>query len=208
MKATYSKIQKCREEIKSTVVKKKGHNDYSNYDYFTPEQVHELTFNVCKQNELFCKFDLDKDQFGLFGKLTVINLEVDEHIEFIQRTDVPSITATNITQQMGGAVTYTQRYLLMTVFDIQDNNSDPDTTQNTKSREENKKEATEQLKRKSEEIDKPWLNKWSNKEKTEVKETYTKIVLAANDKGFKISDLRKHYKISKEVEKELETDLN
>jgi hypothetical protein len=51
-------------------------------------------------------------------------------------SDIPSIKATNIAQQLGGAMTYTKRYLLMNTFNITDNNLDHDTTQNTQKREE------------------------------------------------------------------------
>jgi hypothetical protein len=40
------------------------------------------------------------------------------------------IKATNATQQIGGAVTYTERYLSMVAFDIKDNNLDFDSQDN------------------------------------------------------------------------------
>jgi hypothetical protein len=46
-------------------------------------------------------------------------------------SDIPSIKATNISQQLGGAMTYTKRYMLMNAFDIVDNNLDFDNTKNT-----------------------------------------------------------------------------
>ena len=41
-------------------------------------------------------------------------------------TEKPKITATNETQQMGGAMTYSERYLLMSIYGIKDNNLDFD----------------------------------------------------------------------------------
>ena len=46
---------------------------------------------------------------------------------------IPDITATNAAQQLGGCMTYTERYLKMTAFGIVDNSLDPDTTENTES---------------------------------------------------------------------------
>lgn len=58
------------------------------------------------------------------------------------------------------------------------------------------------------EPEKPWLDKWKDKEKTTVLKLYTNVVLNAREKAMKAADLKKYYRISKEVEKELETDLN
>ncbi len=38
MKNVLSKISKAKNLIKNSDLKKAGHNDYSNYDYYTPEQ--------------------------------------------------------------------------------------------------------------------------------------------------------------------------
>ena len=57
-----------------------------------------------------------------------------------------------------------------------------------------------------EETDNPWLNKW-NQTKTKEKPYYWEVVKEAKEKNLTIKDLRKHYKINKDVAKELETDL-
>jgi hypothetical protein len=71
--------------------------------------------------------------------------------------------------------------------------------------EKYKNEAAPKTDNKKESNDNPWLNKY-NKDKTE-RTDYWKIVNAAKEKGLKVADLRKHYKISKELAAELETDL-
>ena len=70
-----------------------------------------------------------------------------------------------------------------------------------------KPETKEKAAKEPETDNKLWLNKWKDKEKTTVLPLYTKVILNARDKSMNVDDLKKYYKISKEVEKELETDL-
>jgi len=120
------KLNEARQLIKEMELKKQGHNDYSNYDYFTPEQVGSMVYGACKKTKLLTTFDLLKDENGYFGALKIYDLEGTGVLEFKMATAIPDIKATNITQQIGGAMTYTERYLKMSAFDIQDNNLDPD----------------------------------------------------------------------------------
>jgi hypothetical protein len=134
----YKKLQDARNHIKSMNLSKKGFNAYSKYNYYTPEQINYLVNEACNNVGLMTKFDLLRDVNGLHGILTIIDLnnkDTTPEITFKQATDIPQIKATNITQQIGGAVTYTQRYLLMTAFDIVDNNLDFDSQNNTKEKE-------------------------------------------------------------------------
>ena len=52
-----------------------------------------------------------------------------------------------------------------------------------------------------------WLNKWGDKEHTKELEFYWRVVKNAKDNKKDVSDLKSVFKISKEIEKELETDL-
>ena len=118
------KIAKCKAEIKESKLKKEGYNKFSNYSYFTPSQVEMLVNQVCNKNKLLTKFDLIRDNLGIFGKLTIYDCESLEKIEYIMASAIPDIKAANISQQLGSAVTYTERYLKMSVFGIVDNNLD------------------------------------------------------------------------------------
>ena len=64
------------------LVKKGGRNTYSNYDYFTPSQVEQLVHEACKQTMLLTNFNLIRNEFGITGKLTVIDIENGESIDF------------------------------------------------------------------------------------------------------------------------------
>lgn len=143
------KLLKARKLIKETDLKKEGRNEFSKYDYFTPSQVSELVNTVCQELNILPMFSLKKDDNGLFGELIILDTEpgvlAGENLAtlvFEMRTEMPSITATNMTQQMGGCETYTKRYMLMSAFDITDNNLDPDSQDNRKKEEEPPKIAT------------------------------------------------------------------
>jgi hypothetical protein len=191
----YSKLHEARKFIKTCGAKKQGKNKFSDYDYFTPEQISQLVFEACEAQKLIHLFDLTRNPEGCDGKLTVIDIESpDSKIVFNMATAIPKITATNETQQLGGAVTYTERYLLMTAFDIKDNNLDPDSNDNSSSAS------------KKEQDNKVWLNKW-NKDKSKSSALYWKVVKEARLKKKTVKDLREFYKINQEVAKELEKDL-
>jgi TATA-box binding protein (TBP) (component of TFIID and TFIIIB) len=137
---TLEKIQKAIELIKSKNLKKLGKNKFSNYDYYTPEQVAELVTGATHEVKLLCKFDLKRNELGITGTLSVYDVESSEQpVVYEMATAIPDIKATNIAQQIGGAMTYTKRYLMMNAFDIVDNNLDFDTTENTQKQAEQPK---------------------------------------------------------------------
>jgi len=132
MDKIYTKLNKAREEVRNGGYTKDGRNEYSKYDYFTPETVEKIVSEVCEKNKLLTLCDFKADQFGLYQELTLIDLESNEELVFMLRTAQGEMKATNATQQMGGTDTYSERYLKMKVFQIKDNNVDPDSKDNTK----------------------------------------------------------------------------
>jgi len=134
----YEKINKAIDLIKKSDLKKAGFNDYSKYYYFTPEQVDKLVYDSCKELKLFIKFDLIRNEYGIDGQLTVFDLETGDSVQYLMASAIPEIKATNISQQLGGAATYSKRYLLMNVFNIVDNNLDFDTPQKTQQKNQQK----------------------------------------------------------------------
>ena len=124
------KLLKARGIIKNSKLKKKGKNTYSDYEYFTPDQVAKLVDKACQDVGLISIFSLDRDEIGYFGRLTTLDVETGHSIESIMRTEIPEIKATNATQKMGGAYTYTKRYMLMNEYDIADNSLDFDAQDN------------------------------------------------------------------------------
>jgi hypothetical protein len=146
MKELLNKLAAAKAEIKATKLKKEGRNTYSNYDYFTPSQIEFLVANACHANKLLTSFDLIRNDLGVYGRLTVYDLESGESLSTEMASAIPEIKATNIAQQLGGCVTYTERYLKMSLFGITDNQLDFDTTENTKKQTETAPKAPEQPK--------------------------------------------------------------
>ncbi len=142
MKQLINKIASAKAEIKNSPLKKEGKNSFSNYEYFTPSQIEYLVANACHNNGLLTTFDLIRNDLGVFGKLTIYDTETGESLSTEMATAIPEIKATNIAQQFGGCVTYTERYLKMSFFGITDNKLDFDTTENT---EKQSKEAAKKV---------------------------------------------------------------
>jgi len=181
----YQKIQNCRVAIKASDLQKLGYNSYSEYYYYTPEQVDKLVYEACTNENLFVKFELVRDLNGLFGQLTVYNLDdIKDFAVFVAATEMPTITATNASQQMGGCMTFTERYLKQTTFSIVNNDLDFDAQ-----KPQGKKQA-----QKKKDDNKPWLNEDTpnfNKAKEYI------------SKGGSIKDIRKKYKVSRKIEEML-----
>jgi hypothetical protein len=137
------KLANAKREIKETKLVKEGENKFSNYKYFTPSQIELLVQQACYNNKMVTKFDLLRDNLGVYGTLTIFDLETDENLVFTMASAIPEIKATNIAQQLGGAMTYTERYLKTSAFGITDNNLDFDNHDNTKKAEPKKSEPTE-----------------------------------------------------------------
>jgi hypothetical protein len=136
----YAKLALARKLIRDSKVKKEGHNEYSKYDYFTPEQVEQIVSDACERTETMCLCRLKADAQGYFQHLQFVNLsDTADMLEFELRTEKPKMTATNDAQGMGGMDTYSERYIKMKVFQIKDNNLDFDSQDN---RKDAKKKAT------------------------------------------------------------------
>lgn len=123
-------IQQARQLIRQNKLKKDGSNAFSKYDYFTPEMVEKLVSEACDEVGIIPIFQLKQDVNGMFGELQVFDLDGKPIISTEMRTVAPSIKATNETQQMGGCMTYTRRYMLMSLFGIVDNSLDFDSHDN------------------------------------------------------------------------------
>ena len=65
MKNIYKKLQEARKLVIKNGYKKDGRNDYSKYDYFTPEQVEQIVAEVTEQTQTMCVCNLKRNEFGL-----------------------------------------------------------------------------------------------------------------------------------------------
>jgi hypothetical protein len=141
MQKLLEKISNARKNIAENKIKKLGKNKFANYDYFTPEQIYQLTSDAEQKNGLISKFDLMKNETSTKGVLTIFDIESGVNLSFEMTTAIPEIKATNLTQQLGGTVTYTHRYLLTTAYKIAENHLDFDSDENSPANEKNTKKA-------------------------------------------------------------------
>ena len=124
------KLLQARKFIATTKIKKEGRNAFSKYDYFTPSQITNLVTLACLDAEIVTIFSVIEENEKFKGVLEVYDIDSDKAISFTIPTAMPDIKASNITQKLGGMVTYTQRYLEMIAFGITDNNLDLDSQDN------------------------------------------------------------------------------
>ena len=129
-KPVLAKLLQARVIISKTKKKKEGQNKFSNYSYFTPSQVSALVTGACEKVGLLPVFKLVTDGEDKKGLMTVYCTETGDSIEFESITAIPDIKATNATQKLGGAITYTERYLNMIAFAIADDAADFDSHDN------------------------------------------------------------------------------
>lgn len=189
------KLAQAKLDISNTKISKEGTNDFSHYDYFTPEQVNKIVQKVCFENGLFTKFDLKRNERWVYGVLTVYDIDSEETISFEWATAIPEIKATNVAQQIWGCMTYTERYLKMTAFWITDNSLDFDTTENTKKTVNQKSESKDITK------DWPFTNDlpWFNKEELEQLKWNTEWLVWFENTEDLLKAISTKYKISKEM---------
>lgn len=198
MKNILKKLAEAKKWIASQKMTKEWKNTFSNYSYFTPEQVCSIVEKACEEFWLFTKFDLIRDELWIEWQLTVFDIDTEETMQFIWATAIPEIKATNVAQQIWWCMTFTERYLKQTAFWISDNSLDFDTTENTEKRvkEEQKKSETkketkrfnkEQLEALSKNID--YLKKFDTSDAllTDIQKLWYSI---SKDMKLKIADIR------------------
>jgi hypothetical protein len=185
MKNVLSKLATARLFIKSHPIKKDGRNEFSKYDYFTPEIVSKLVNEACVESDIICVFSLKQDSLSYYGEIVTTDLETGEQLITEMRTAKPMITATNETQQMGGMNTYAKRYAFMSLFDIEDNTIDFDSQDNSKSKKQQSQPQN----------DLPWLNENTD----EFKGAVEKIKVGKSS----VEALKKYFKISTKVQEKL-----
>lgn len=185
MKNILKKLAEAKKWIASQKMTKEWKNTFSNYSYFTPEQVCSIVEKACEEFWLFTKFDLIRDELWIEWQLTVFDIDTEETMQFIWATAIPEIKATNVAQQIWWCMTFTERYLKMTAFWISDNSLDFDTTENTKKTVESKEKKE---------------TKRFNKEQLESLKANTEYLKKFEKSDALIQDIQKlWYSISKEM---------
>lgn len=186
----HQKVHNARKFIKTLSVEKGGYNEHSKYKYYTPEQVEEMVFKSCEDQKIMPVFSLERNKMGVFGILTIHDLVSGGSIVTKMATEIPKMTATNAAQQCGGMHTYTERYMLQSLFGIKENPIDPDSHDN--------RNLTNPPKEADLDPDgnpKKWLNKMDLK--GILKPEWQQVIDRAKRKGMPAEEIKDYYLISK-----------
>lgn len=135
MKNVLKKLFLAKASVSQMTIKKDGSNSFSKYEYFTPEMVNKIVQTVNDEQWLFTAFSLKRNEFWVYWVLTVFDIESGESMDFEMASEIPEIKATVGTQQLWWCVTYTERYLLMSIYWIKDNSLDLDSDEQAKVRQ-------------------------------------------------------------------------
>jgi hypothetical protein len=116
----YQKLQKCRVELQKSKLKKSGHNDYANYDYF------ELGDFLPRTQELFAEHGL----IGLISPgekqatLTIRDTDKPEDtIVFYCDNAEITLKGAHAIQNIGAVKTYQRRYLWIDAMEISEHDA-------------------------------------------------------------------------------------
>lgn len=116
----YQKLQKCRVEIQKKNLSQSGINNYSNYKYFELGDFLPYINEICDKYGLCNIFQFTKES----AHLIVVNTDnPDETLDFYTPVDIPQLKGCSMLQNLGGAQTFTRRYLYMMAYEISDYDS-------------------------------------------------------------------------------------
>jgi len=108
-------------------VNKDGHNTFSNYDYFRPDEILQALNPLLKKYNVYIKFDLEeKSERTYTAKTTVKNAEGTAEEIYIFDINKALVKGANEAQNSGATMTYAKRYSLMNIFNIAEDSSDFD----------------------------------------------------------------------------------
>lgn len=152
----YEKLQKCRVELQSKGLNKSGNNKFAGYTYFELSDFLPTINHLCLEHKLMTQTSFTND----IAILRIINAEApDEVIEFTSPMASAQLKGCHDIQNLGAVETYQRRYLLVTAFEIVENDAlDPlngkddksknDSNSNSKNTNSNQKKLSEaQIKR-------------------------------------------------------------
>ncbi len=79
----YEKLAEARKLVRKGNYKKDGTNDYSKYDYFTPEKIEEIVAEITEKTKTMCLCNLKRNEFGLYQELRFIDLEAEPNHKYV-----------------------------------------------------------------------------------------------------------------------------
>lgn len=161
-------------------IKRQGKNDFQNFDYFRPDDVVLAVLPLLKKYRLFSKFDMpyNKEKEMYEAKMTISDERIVKAIDNpllkalepeVYQFDIPltQVKGAGQAQNAGATATYGKRYSFMNIFNIADNNADPDNIKNkpanNKANNEKKASLEETIAMIRDTKDIETLNKWKDK---------------------------------------------
>lgn len=203
MQKVLKKLFLAKASVAQMKNKKEGSNSFSKYEYFTPEQVNKIVQTVNDEQGLFTAFSLKRNEYGVYGVVTVYDIESGESMDFEMASEIPDIKATVWTQQLGWCVTYTERYILQSIYWIKENSLDLDSDEQYTARSKAKK--------KSEPVNEWPFTDWPSNPEPEwfsKAKQGTKFMLNCLDENDYINQIRARVEqIGEKMTKQQETDL-
>lgn len=111
----FERVAKIRCELGSMNLKKSGHNKFAGFYYYELCDFLPQLNQLCEKHEVLTHFYVA----GTEAFLKVVDsTKKDSPLEFTIPFLLPEIKGANSVQNLGGAITYLRRYLLMIAFEI------------------------------------------------------------------------------------------
>jgi len=113
----YQKIQKVRVELQDMKLKKSGQNQ--NFTYYELSDLLPAINELCLKHGLFTKFDITVKRGVEMATLNI--MEGDDKVIFSTPTAQVELPRGQAIQGLGAKITYMRRYMLITAFEIVEN---------------------------------------------------------------------------------------
>jgi len=168
-------------------IKKDGKNPHFKSTYATLTQI------LSEVKPILSDVGLIVTQPIIGGSVHTIILDSESGEKIEGNIDLPT---NQNPQQIGSAITYYRRYLLagMLALEIEDDDANLATHSASQPHNDTKQSAEPT----SDNL--TWLNKFTSKDKSTITIEYTKVVEALKSGNYTLADIRKKYKVSKEIE--------
>ena len=116
----FEKLQKARVELQNKGLNKSGNNKFAGYTYFELADFLPTINQLCLDLKLMTQTSFTSE----IATLKVINAEKpDEVIEFTSPMAAAQLKGCHEIQNLGAVETYQRRYLLVTAFEIVENDA-------------------------------------------------------------------------------------
>jgi hypothetical protein len=127
---------------------REGKNDFQGFKYFKPDDILRQINPLLQKNRLFTKFEMtfNKEKEMYESKMTISDIDIREDLQRgpveVYQFDIPMthVKGAGEAQNAGATMTYCKRYMIMNIFNIADNEVDPDNEKNKPA--DNKKETS------------------------------------------------------------------